>query len=129
MWCCRAFSFCALFPAPHSSLFPPVHLLPAVARTVRHVISTYALLFSKKERSKTLCGSADESQHSVCVCVLEAALPFHASGDFTVLSSNSRITGSPALSSLHVCIINCMRYQMQLFGPCRHLVLKIKSSD
>ena len=48
-----------------------------------------------------------------------------------VLVHRAAWTGSSVLSSLHVCIINCLRYQPQLFRPCRHLALipKIKSSD
>lgn len=91
MLCCRAFFpvhfSCSAFIPLCSSASPSCCILYCV---VRHPHLFFAFL--KKKQELLLRGSAAKSQHeSVCVCVLEDVLPFHASGDFTALSSENRI--------------------------------------
>lgn len=109
MLCCRAvffppcaFSYSAFIPL--SSFASPSFLHLVLCGTSYPL----ALCFFPKKKKPKLCGSADEGSFFM----LQVILQYWAA-----------IAGSPALSSLHVCIINCLGYQLQLFGPCRHPAL------
>lgn len=93
MLCCRDVS---IFPALHSCLFAPLHLLPAACCIVCYSLLPLCFLvlfWDFFQKRKCFCSIALQPKVnknvSMCVwmCMLEAMHTCHASGDFTVLSS------------------------------------------
>lgn len=98
MWCCRAFFFPVhffLLCIHPSSCFPSPSCCSSYCfETSFPLTLCFFQKKKRKERKRSKTSVALQTKVNI-LCAVEAALCFHASGDFTVLSSSCRITGSP----------------------------------